>query len=207
MDIKKQDLGIKKTEYLLTTALTNLLRAHPFSRITVDSICIEAMVSRSTFYKHFEDKYALLRYTLHLMNRKRIINLEGKPLSEYIYSFLEHIKAESVSFRNILSSGHNKEVLEIVLEPHFTNIKNAMIHKLKNDTSIPVDVAAYYHASAVVSTIIMWVDQNMSYSTEEMSSYLTQMLPAELKEMKLHLQTQHNRPIKNKIQEAENEKA
>lgn len=185
MDINIHDLGIKKTEYLLANALMNLLRVHPFSRITVDSICIEAMVSRSTFYQHFEDKYALLRFMLNLTNRERINLLSGKRLRDYIHSLLEHIKSEINIFRNVLSSGYDKEVLDIILEPHFTNIRNAMMQHLKNDENIPVDVAAYYHASAVVSTIIMWVGQNMNYTTHELTSYLIDILPPSLREIPL----------------------
>ncbi len=33
-----------------------------FSKITVDQICEKAMVHRSTFYKHFDDKFRLLEY-------------------------------------------------------------------------------------------------------------------------------------------------
>jgi putative transcriptional regulator len=36
------------------------LRTKSFAKITVNDICDTAMVSRSTFYTHFEDKFFLL---------------------------------------------------------------------------------------------------------------------------------------------------
>ena len=43
-------------------SLTNLLRKEAIEKITVDQICEEANVHRSTFYRYFTDKYDLLEY-------------------------------------------------------------------------------------------------------------------------------------------------
>lgn len=52
----KQDLRIKKTQRLLALAMLTLLEKEGFSKITANDICTEAMISRSAFYSHFEDK-------------------------------------------------------------------------------------------------------------------------------------------------------
>ena len=65
MDIiknKKVDLRIRRTYKLLLEALEGLINEQPFEKITVTDICDRAMVHRTTFYKHFEDKYHLLRF-------------------------------------------------------------------------------------------------------------------------------------------------
>ena len=59
MDVRKL-----KTEKALVTALVSLLERKVWQKITIKDICSEAMVSRSTFYAHFEDKYALFEYML-----------------------------------------------------------------------------------------------------------------------------------------------
>ena len=193
MDIRNPDLRMKKTEYLLINAMANLLRTNLFSRITVNDLCIEAMVSRSAFYKHFEDKYALLRCFLNMANNELKKNLEGKPLSDFIHTMLEYIKANVSIFKNIISSGLSGEIMEIILSPHLTNIKNAMINYY-DDTPIPVEVAAYYHASAVVNTILVWVERNMHYSVEEMTSYLIAMLPPSLRDINLPFNPDEQNP-------------
>lgn len=51
---------------MLITAFKDLLseQGKLFSNITINEICDKAMVHRTTFYKHFEDKFALLSATL-----------------------------------------------------------------------------------------------------------------------------------------------
>ena len=46
----------------LALALRELLKHDPIEKITVDQICREAAVHRSTFYRYFQDKYDLLNY-------------------------------------------------------------------------------------------------------------------------------------------------
>lgn len=50
------DLRIKKTYRALIDAFTKLLEEQPYENITVAMLCDEAMIRRTTFYKHFADK-------------------------------------------------------------------------------------------------------------------------------------------------------
>ncbi|MDR2932476.1 MAG: TetR/AcrR family transcriptional regulator, partial [Oscillospiraceae bacterium] len=61
---QKQDLRVTRTHKALVSALFMLLKKQPFQKITVNELCEAAMVSRATFYLHFEDKYHLLRFGL-----------------------------------------------------------------------------------------------------------------------------------------------
>lgn len=50
----------QRTEKSIITAMVSLLQKKPFEKITVGDICDEALINHSTFYRHFNDKYALL---------------------------------------------------------------------------------------------------------------------------------------------------
>ena len=54
---QKLDLRITKTYRALETAFTGLLDEKRFEEITVGELCERAMIRRTTFYKHFADKY------------------------------------------------------------------------------------------------------------------------------------------------------
>jgi AcrR family transcriptional regulator len=64
---KKQDPRIKRTRQLLQHALMELMAEKSFQSITVQDIAERATVNRVTFYAHFEDKHALLEYTIREM--------------------------------------------------------------------------------------------------------------------------------------------
>jgi AcrR family transcriptional regulator len=68
----KEDPRILRTRKLLTQALNELLREKSFQSITVGEITERATLNRVTFYAHFEDKFALLEYSVREMIREQI---------------------------------------------------------------------------------------------------------------------------------------
>ena len=57
---KKTDLRIIKTKKVIYEALIDLMKEKTFEEIKVSDICNKALINRSTFYAHYEDKYELL---------------------------------------------------------------------------------------------------------------------------------------------------
>lgn len=55
------DRRARHTRSAIKEAFYNLLARHPFSQISVTSLCAQAIIGRGTFYLHYEDKYALAR--------------------------------------------------------------------------------------------------------------------------------------------------
>jgi AcrR family transcriptional regulator len=80
---KKLDPRIKRTRQLLQQALMELMAEKSFQAITVQDIAERATVNRVTFYSHFQDKYALLGYTIREMIKQRLRSQvpEGSPFS------------------------------------------------------------------------------------------------------------------------------
>lgn len=60
MKEKKKDLRVVKTYRVLYDALLELLEDNSFEEIKVSDICKKALINRSTFYSHYNDKYELL---------------------------------------------------------------------------------------------------------------------------------------------------
>jgi AcrR family transcriptional regulator len=82
-DEKKVDPRVKRTRQLLQQALMELMQEKGFQAITVQDIAERATVNRVTFYAHFEDKHALLEYTMREMFRQRLRSQlpDGSPFS------------------------------------------------------------------------------------------------------------------------------
>lgn len=55
-----EDKRITKTKRNIRSTLISLLQEKPFEKITVAEICRVGMISRITFYTHYDSKYALL---------------------------------------------------------------------------------------------------------------------------------------------------
>lgn len=91
-NFKRVDLRVVKTHKVLVNALLTLLKDRPFSKITVNDLCEEALVSRAAFYSHFSDKYSLLKYWIGTL-RNEFYEWQSKhtkeQLEELIYQFMQ----------------------------------------------------------------------------------------------------------------------
>lgn len=56
----QQNPQFLRTDKAIKQALITLLKSKPFEKITVQDILDETPVTRSTFYKHFHDKYEIV---------------------------------------------------------------------------------------------------------------------------------------------------
>lgn len=66
------DLRQRRTRQALVRALEALLLEQPFQSLSVTDICQRAMVHRTTFYAHFNDKQELLHYLMVQVERECI---------------------------------------------------------------------------------------------------------------------------------------
>lgn len=57
--MNQNDLRVKKTRKNIEVSFLSLLGKKDFSKITVQDILDAALINRSTFYKHYSDKYQL----------------------------------------------------------------------------------------------------------------------------------------------------
>ena len=73
-----KDLRIIKTLQQIDRALLELLNELPFQKITVQLLCEQALINRSTFYKYYTDKYDLLdRYLNKILQEfKQQVNVD-----------------------------------------------------------------------------------------------------------------------------------
>ena len=79
LPIQEEHVSVRRTYLLLMKALLDLLAEMPFEKISLTDICRVSMVSRSTFYRYFEDKYDLLHYCVKMY-------IEGlRPVEDLLY--------------------------------------------------------------------------------------------------------------------------
>ncbi|MCI5552855.1 MAG: TetR/AcrR family transcriptional regulator [Tenericutes bacterium] len=91
--MKKQDLRIMKTKKALYQSLIQLMKEKTFEEIRVSDICELALINRSTFYAHFDDKYELLYdYIKDLKNDLKTELSKNKEISNTKEYYIEMIK-------------------------------------------------------------------------------------------------------------------
>ncbi len=63
-ELEKLDPRVKRTRQMLDRAFLELLAEKGFDAISVQDVTTRAGVNRATFYAHFQDKFALLDYSI-----------------------------------------------------------------------------------------------------------------------------------------------
>lgn len=181
---KTLDLRIRRTHKLLFDALIFLLSEKSFDNINITDICDKAMVHRTTFYKHFEDKYHLLDSLIsQLVQNFEKKSTEQTPLDNprqyYVNLFkllLEHMQENIKMYSvGVLSSGSTIKILQKILVERTKS-------KLENDEAngvvflIPVPVLSEFYSSAMVSLASWWIENNMPLSIDDMVKYGDMMI-------------------------------
>ncbi|SFD39232.1 TetR/AcrR family transcriptional regulator [Clostridium uliginosum] len=167
--MKQNDLRVIKTKKNIEASFIYLLRQKDFSKITVQDILDRALINRSTFYKHYTDKYQLAETLCNevfdllktgVKKRFNYVNVEDvlmviKPLYQILSSKREEILA---LFTINTDTIHLYDDMSDFLKRSFYEQ-----YKTKNKKS--PDSLDYLSTlySALVMTTIRWCLQNDGY--------------------------------------------
>lgn len=173
------DLRVRRTHKLLWEALMGLMTEQDFETISVKEICDRAMVHRTTFYKHYEDKYDLLARGMQQTHERLIAELEplGKDSSSYT-KFFEHV-ATHERFYRVMLRGSRVGNFQIQLQNHFADSIATEMQQLEKGGqtfSVPLSLLAQFYAGALLSSLTWWFSHDLSASPKEMGNYVKSLL-------------------------------
>ncbi len=147
---EKLDPRVKRTRSLILRSFESLLAEKGFEAISVQDVTDKAEVNRATFYAHFQDKYALLDYSISQMFRHEI---EKRTLDACHYS-PDNLRNLILAVCEFLSNVHSE-----CAQPHqqFESLVEGNIKKIifdvlsywlkqtnpKISTDIPATVATW----------------------------------------------------------------
>lgn len=180
------DLRVIKTKKALYNALLELMKEKTFEEIKVSDVCNVALINRSTFYAHYEDKYELLTdcindlkndLTLKLKDNKNYDNTKEYYL-EMIRLFLNHIEERKEDYMAIVINNRNSILSDIVYDV----IERDIVLHLDNDDNfdtlgVPKNIISKFYLGAVVNIGITWIQNINRYTKEEMLDYLRILIP------------------------------
>ncbi|KOP69468.1 TetR family transcriptional regulator [Lysinibacillus sp. FJAT-14745] len=176
---KQLDLRIRRTYKLLWESLFELMTQskQKYSTITINQICERAMVHRTTFYQHFEDKNALLAFGLKQHQEEALT----VPLLDRLtkpFQVMEHFL-------------HHKEIGKIVEsqmdDEQFINVmnfqtretkkqENEEIQQICKNHTIPLELIVEFHSSVITTLSAWWLQNREDISAMEMDSYFHAMI-------------------------------
>ena len=156
----KENPQFQRTDKAIKQALISLLRTTPFEKITVQNILDETPVTRSTFYKHYHDKYEIAeRMQDDYFALQADLSVAARK-SPYLFSssVINQIK-------------HNRELLEALLQIHTekVDIRQALANQSKEHYLSTTNGAnAFVEAEIYSQTVTAF---QLAYCENENSSF------------------------------------
>ncbi len=182
MPDRLEDLRVRRTHKLLWEALMTELAQRSFEEITVKEICERAMVHRSTFYKHYEDKYALLEQGMRQMYDALVAEVTHAPPSAftvdhpppYFVRVFEHV-TEHQHFYKLMLCGEGicqfqKLVKDYIAEQALAKVRESP--PANQHVAFPPAMQVQFFAGAFLSLLAWWLENDMPLSPHQMAQYL-----------------------------------
>jgi AcrR family transcriptional regulator len=183
---KKVDLRTRRTYKFLWEALLQLMADRDFEAITVTDICDRAMVHRTTFYKHYEDKYALLAQGI--QNQLGLLfdalNLppgqvaelnEQTDMIDLLVTLFEHVLQQQHFYRLMLvGEGISKfyPLFSKSLVEQFLRRSEMHSNRQNKARLMRHTLRAQAHVGVLVGTIAWWLENDCIYTPAEMGDFL-----------------------------------
>ncbi|OJV87046.1 MAG: hypothetical protein BGO39_33320 [Chloroflexi bacterium 54-19] len=169
--METQDRRIRRTQNLLAKALIEVTLEKGYDAVTVRDITDRADVGYATFYRHYQDKDALLEDVLDVVLNELISlffkdNTLPENMKELSSMLFVYVKENYEIIRVLLSSRYTSVIGKRMLEDGTRKLLERNIPK--TDSPVPPEIAAYHLVASTINLIEWWLENDMRLSPEEM---------------------------------------
>lgn len=159
------------TKKMLAASLKKFMTKKPFSKITVSELIADCDINRNTFYYHFEDIYALLRWMLETeaIEVVKQFNLIT-DYEEAINFVMDYVEAND-HILNCAYDSIGREEMKRFFYPEFTSIIASLIRSAEeiNHVAVPDDYRQFlieFYTEALAGILINWMKDGTSRDRE-----------------------------------------
>lgn len=164
----------------LADSLTELMEDHPYSQITIRSICQRADLSRQTFYNCFATKEEVLRFCLQSQYERQFQRLQsqnGITVGETAEAFAAVLQENRPLLLLMLQNG-----LESIITDEIAKCVTLFASRFatgdKDNPTLPYQTAML--SGALAHVLLYWIRQEYPIPLERLKSLLTDFLAGRL---------------------------
>ncbi len=182
----QEDLRVRRTRKLLWDALMALLVERDFEKISVKDICEQAMVHRTTFYKHYEDKHDLLLRGMKEMHDALAGETDlpkdaslDESLPQHLVRIFVHVSRHQRFYR-LLLCGASTSSFQTLMRTYLAEGCEARLRRRQQQEglqfAVPLPILAQFYAGVLISITIWWLENDLPLSPQEMAHALMLLL-------------------------------
>lgn len=181
-----EDLRVIKTNMALRKSFFELAKTKDFDAITINELCDYAMIRRSTFYRHYEDKFdyfqKLIQKLLKEMNQKhQPIYMIDKPATFYsnvILDMLNFLYEHNRLTKSVLGSHYFDVLANILYEAIYQSISTHLNAQKQAGYTFHMDLdyLAQFFAGGLIRIVYNWVLSGMKASIDDVMKNIAYMI-------------------------------
>lgn len=175
----KEDPRVTRTRKLIIDAFMDGLREKGFQKLTVQDVVERAGIHRGTFYCHFQDKYALLDFSIEQNFQEEIERrmLNNRTYSEENLSELIVVVCQFIALTDGLQA-HTEQQFQLLVEAQVKKLSQEVIQKWLEEVGTGVDPerAAIAATWSMYGLALQW-DRIKRESTMTAKQFADQIFP------------------------------
>lgn len=170
-------MNVKKR--LLDTIL-RLMAVHPLEKISVDMIVQESDLSRSTFYRYYTDKYALVADYLRSSYQDQVAQ-KGRGLDDLLFLWASHFQAQSAYYRKMIDLPPPEDFRTLFCRCA-REAADARLVRERGSAHLTEreEMLMEFYLAGCAQTLITWLENGCQASAAEISAFLSETAPKEL---------------------------
>lgn len=180
---RKNNQGYQKTHQNIKDCFGRLIERKNFRLITIQEICLEAGINRSTFYAHYQDIYDVLDQIGQdlaqdlLTDYEKARSLRKLTGQDYAMIFFAHCQKHRRYYRVLLTDPSNP-----VLANDFTLLQQHIAAPLLKYYQVDERAGSYYFnfmKAGFMAVLKQWLDDGCPETTEKMAKILMNLRPVD----------------------------
>ncbi|MGM9647156.1 MAG: TetR/AcrR family transcriptional regulator C-terminal domain-containing protein [Eubacteriales bacterium] len=185
----KHEVTTYNTKKLLAESLKKAMKTKPFSKITVSEIISDCGVNRKTFYYHFEDIYALLKWIFEEEAIEVVRHFDLLVDYEEAIRFVMNYVDENEYIISCAYDSIGRDEMKRFFYADFMGVVTSVIDEaeVNFDKKIDPDFKEYvakFYTEAMSGMLIDWVQSKDKSDREKTVGYMTAIIEMALDSMK-----------------------
>ena len=181
----KHTVTTYNTKRMLADSLKKAMKQKSFSKITVSEIIQDCGVNRKTFYYHFEDIYALLKWMFEEEAIEVVKHFDLLVDYEDAIRFIMNYVDENDYIISCAYNSIGREEMKLFFCADFLGVITTVINSAEINNRRAFDpefkeYAAKFYTEAIAGMLIDWIQYKDKYDKEKVIGYLTTIIATAL---------------------------
>ena len=177
----KYEITSFNTKKSLAESLKKAMKSKPLSKITVSEIILDCGVNRKTFYYHFENIYALLKWMLEQEAIEVVKSFDLLVNPEEAFSFAIDYVDENKHILNCAYDSMGREEMKRFFATDFEGILRSIIDSIATESNLTIDenfksFLVSFYMEALAGMLINYFQDREKHSRQELIDYMLLIL-------------------------------